>query len=128
MAFQDITGDPVSKDTVVQAIKTMFKEKADIVPTADVIIDEVCKFYNIELSVLRGQGRAKDISLARQIAMYLIRRMTNLSLKEIGKEFDGRDHTTVLHSIERVEDLIKNDPEKAEIIKDITANINIRYE
>ena len=60
--------------------------------------------------------------------MYLIRRMTNLSLKEIGREFEGRDHTTVLHSIERVEDFAKNDPEKAEIIKDITANINIRYE
>ena len=97
-------------------------------PTADVIIDEVCKFYNIEPATLRGQGRAKDISLARQIAMYQIRRMTNLSLKEIGKEFDGRDHTTVLHSIERIEDLVKTDPEKAEIIKDITANINIRYE
>ena len=55
-------------------------------------------------------------------------RMTNLSLKEIGKEFDNRDHTTVLHSIERIEDLIKVDPEKAEIIKDITSNINIRYE
>ena len=106
----------------------MFKEKSDIVPTADVIIDEVCKFYNIEPTTLRGQGRAKDISLARQIAMYQIRRMTNLSLKEIGKEFDNRDHTTVLHSIERIEDLVKTDPEKAEIIKDITANINIRYE
>ena len=77
---------------------------------------------------MKGQGRAKDISLARQIAMYLIRRMTNLSLKEIGKEFEGRDHTTVLHSLERVEELVKTDPEKAEIIKDITANINIRYE
>ena len=88
----------------------------------------MCKFYNIEPAVLKGQGRAKDISMARQIAMYLIRRMTNLSLKEIGKEFEGRDHTTVLHSIERIEDLSKNDPEKAEIIKDITANINIRYE
>ena len=43
--------------------------------------------------------------------MYQIRRMTNLSLKEIGREFDGRDHTTVLHSIERIEDLSKNDPE-----------------
>ena len=109
-------------------MKDMFKEKSDIVPTAEVIIDEVCKFYNIEPAVLKGQGRAKDISMARQIAMYLIRRMTNLSLKEIGKEFEGRDHTTVLHSIERIEDLSKNDPEKAEIIKDITANINIRYE
>ena len=53
------------------------------------IIDEVCKFYNIEPDSLRGQGRTKDISLARQIAMYQIRRMTNLSLKEIGKEFEA---------------------------------------
>ena len=128
MAYQDLMGNTVDKETVVRAVKDMFKEKSDIVPTAEVIIDEVCKFYNIEPAVLRGQGRAKDISLARQIAMYLIRRMTNLSLKEIGREFEGRDHTTVLHSIERVEDFAKNDPEKAEIIKDITANINIRYE
>ena len=128
MAYQQLMGDSVDKETVVRAVKDMFKEKSDIVPTADVIIDEVCKFYNIEPATLRGQGRAKDISLARQIAMYQIRRMTNLSLKEIGKEFDNRDHTTVLHSIERIEDLVKTDPEKAEIIKDITSNINIRYE
>ena len=100
----------------------------DIVPTAGVMIDEVWKFYNIDPAVLKGQGRAKDISMARQIAMYLIRRMTNLSLKEIGKEFEGRDHTTVLHSIERIEKMVKESPETAEIIKDITANINIRYE
>ncbi len=128
MAYQDLMDDDVSRDTVIRAIKDMFKDKSEIVPTAEVIIDEVCKFYNIEPATLRGQGRAKDISLARQIAMYLIRRMTNLSLKEIGREFDNRDHTTVLHSIERVEDLVKNDPEKAEIIKDINANINVRYE
>ena len=128
MAYQDLMGDSVSKDTVVRAVRDMFKDRSDIVPTPDVIIDEVCKFYNIEPSILRGQGRAKDISMARQIAMYLIRSMTNLSLKDIGKEFDGRDHTTVLHSIERIEGLSKTDPEKQEILKDITANINIRYE
>ena len=128
MAYQDLMGDTVDKDTVVRAVKDMFKDKSDIVPTADVIIDEVCKFYNIEPDSLRGQGRTKDISLARQIAMYQIRRMTNLSLKEIGREFEGRDHTTVLHSIERIEKMVKESPETAEIIKDITANINIRYE
>ena len=128
MAYQDLLGDTVDKETVIRAVKDMFKDKQDIVPTADVIIDEVCKFYNIEPATLRGQGRSKDISLARQIAMYLIRRMTNLSLKEIGREFDNRDHTTVLHSIERIEDLSKSDPEKSEIIKDIIANINSRYE
>ena len=111
MAYQDLMGDTVDKDTVVRAVKDMFKDKSDIVPTADVIIDEVCKFYNIEPDSLRGQGRTKDISLARQIAMYQIRRMTNLSLKEIGREFEGRDHTTVLHSIERIEKMVKESPE-----------------
>ena len=127
MAYQQLMGDSVDKDTVVRAVKDMFKEKSDIVPTADVIIDEVCKFYNIEPATLRGQGRAKDISLARQIAMYQIRRMTNLSLKEIGKEFDNRDHTTVLHSIERIEDLVKTDPEKAEIGEFLGCIAKARY-
>ena len=128
MAYQDLMGDNLDKETVVRAVKDMFKEKSDIVPTADVIIDEVCKFYNIETDALRGQGRTKDISLARQIAMFQIRRMTNLSLKEIGKEFDGRDHTTVIHSIERIEKMVKENPETAEIVKDNNANINGRYE
>ena len=128
MAYQDLIGDTVDKNTVIRAVKDIFKEKSDILPTADVIIEEVCKFYNIEPEILRGQGRSKDISLARQIAIYQIRRMTNLSLKEIGAEFNGRDHSTVLSALNRIEDLVKTDPEKAEIIKDITTNINARYE
>lgn len=128
MAYQDLIGDTVDKNTVIRAVKDIFKEKSDILPTADVIIEEVCKFYNIEPEILRGQGRSKDISLARQIAMFQIRRMTNLSLKEIGQEFNGRDHSTVLNALNRIESLVKTDPEKAEIIKDITTNINARYE
>ena len=54
--------------------------------------------------------------------------MTNLSLKEIGREFDGRDHTTVMHSAERIETLLKTDRELKEIIKDITSNVNNRYD
>ena len=128
MAYQDLIGDTVDKNTVIRAVKDIFKEKSDILPTADVIIEEVCKFYNIEPATLRGQGRSKDISLARQIAMYLIRQMVGTSLKDIGKEFDNRDHSTVLNSLPRLEALVKNDPEEAEIIKDITTNINNRYE
>jgi len=128
MAYQDLMGDSVDKETVIRAVKEMFKDRSDIVPTADVIIEEVCKFYSIDPEALQGQARTKEISLARQIAMYQIRRMTNLSLKDIGKEFDGRDHTTVIHSIERVEKMVKEIPETAEIVKDITTNINSRYE
>jgi len=128
LAYQQLMGDNVDKDTIVKAIKDMFKDRADILPTADVIIEEVCKFYNIEPEQLRGQGRTKDITMARHISMYLIRSMTSLALKEIGREFDNRDHSTVLHAIERIEKQIKTQPELAEIVKDITANINARYE
>ena len=128
LAFQELMGEQVDVDTVTRAVRDMFKDKTEFLPSADIIIEEVGKFYNIEAGDIKGQARNKDTVLARQIAMYEIRRMTNLSLKEIGREFDGRDHTTVMHSIERIEKLTKQSPEMAEVIKDINANINARYE
>ena len=128
MALRDLEGSNIDAATVTRAVRDMFKDPSDIMPTSDVIIEEVCNFYNIDNSALRGQGRTKDTPLARQVAMYLIREMTNLSLKEIGREFENRDHTTVLHSIERVEKLKKSTPEITEVIKDIRSNINARYE
>lgn len=128
LAYQDLMGDAVNKDTVLRAVKDMLNDKTDILPTAGVIIEEVCKFFNLEPDVLRGQTRTKDVVYARQIAMYQIRQMTNLSLKEIGREFDGRDHTTVMHSAERIETMLKTDRELKEIIKDITSNVNNRYD
>ena len=128
LAFQELMGESVDVDTVTRAVRDMFKDKADFLPSPEIIIDEVGKFYGIDPDAIRGQGRTKDTALARQIAMYQIRRMTNLSLKEIGKEFDNRDHTTVMHSIDRIEKLTKQSPEVAEVIKDINANINARYE
>ena len=128
LAYQELMGEQVDVETVTRAVRDMFKDKTEFLPSADVIIEEVGKFYNIPSYDIRGQGRTKDTVLARQIAMYEIRRMTNLSLKEIGQEFGGRDHTTVMHSLERIEKQIKSSPEIAETIKDINANINGRYE
>ena len=127
LAYRDLMGSNVDANAVTRAVRDMFKDTTDILPTAEVIIEEVCKFYSIEDSDLRGQSRTKETSLARQIAMYLIRNMTKLSLKEIGKEFSNRDHTTVLHAIERIEDFCKSKPEIAEIVKDIRTNVNNRY-
>ena len=128
LAFRDLLGNSVDAGTVTRAVRDMFKDPSDILPSADVIIEEVCKFYTIDNEALRGQGRTKDTAQARQIAMFLIRNMTNLSLKEIGREFENRDHTTVLHSIDRIEKLKKSNPEIAEVLKDIKTNINSRYE
>ncbi len=128
LAFQDLLGDKVDVKTVSRAVKDIFKDKSDILPTPQLIIQEVCEFYDLDSEVLRGHGRSKETSLARQIAMYLIRQMTNLSLKEIGREFYNRDHSTVLNSISRIEKMVKNDPVTAEIVKDITANINAHFD
>ena len=127
LAFRDLLGSNVDAKAVTRAVRDMFKDTTDILPSADVIIEEVCKFYNIEEEALRGQSRTKETSQARQIAMFLIRSMTKLSLKDIGKEFQNRDHTTVIHSIERIEKLSKSNPEIAEVVKDIRSNVNDRY-
>lgn len=127
LAFQDLMGEQVDVDTVTRAVRDMFKDKTEFLPSADVIIEEVGKFYNISPFDIKGLARTKDIVLARQVAMFVVRKMTNLSLQEIGGVFN-RDHTTVMHSIERIENMSKKSPEMAEIIKDINANINARYE
>lgn len=128
MALRELEGNDVDSTTVVRAVRDMFKDKSDILPSSDVIIREVCKFYNIEEYALRGQSRVKDTAVARQIAMFLIRSQTHLSLNEIGREFDNRDHTTVLHAIKRVEKMMKDDADLTEIIKDIKTNINSHFE
>lgn len=124
--YHDLDGMRMDIPSVSRAIKDMFKGKAQAVPTTELIISEVCRFYSIEESVLRSTQKTKGTAEARQIAMYLIRKLTNLSLPDIGKEF-GKNHTTVLYSLRRVEqDLSNISNGLQDNIRDITANINSR--
>ena len=125
LAYRDLMGANVDTDTVIRAVRELIREKDSFMPSPQEIIEETAKFYGIAPEAIRGQSRTKEIALARQISMYLIRSITNLSLSDIGKEY-GRDHTTVIHSLEKVEHLIKQDRETAETIKDIKSNINAR--
>ena len=86
--------------------------------------EQMGKGITLTSEELKSQRRSRNMALARQTAMFLIRKLTNLSLKDIGNFFDGRDHTTVLTSIKRIEDKTKNEPQFNQTIKDITANIN----
>ncbi len=125
-AYHDLANMPMDVASVSRAIKDMYKGKAQAVPTPDLIISEVCRFYSIEENVLRGSQKNKNIAEARQIAMYLIRKMTNLSLPDIAKEF-GKNHTTVLHAIRRVETELSNTANGLQDnIRDIQSNINSR--
>lgn len=125
VAYRDLMDDNLSVTSVAKIIKDMFKEKTQYIPTPDIIIEETAKYYNLTADNLKGQSRTRNTALARQISMYLIRKLTNLSLKDIGDFFEGRDHTTVLSSIRRIEDNLK-DETFSQTIKDITANINSR--
>lgn len=125
-AYHDLTGMPMDIASVSRAIKDMYKSKAQAVPTPDLIISEVCRFYSLEESTLRGTQKNKGTAEARQIAMYLIRKMTTLSLPDIAKEF-GKNHTTVLYAIRRVEEELGNTSNGLQDnIRDIQANINSR--
>ena len=124
LAYKDLLGDNVDEEAVKRAIRDILSKSGEVLPTPETIITYVCRVYNIEENVIRGQQRVKDAVQGRQIAMYLIRRMTNLSLVDIGREFGGRDHATVKHSIEKVEKQIRTDPSFAEVIKELTTNIN----
>ena len=121
-AYKEILNDVITIDSVKRAIADVIRTGTDI-PKPEYIIRETAKYYSLKEEDLRGQNRAKNVAMARQISMYLMRSLTNLSLKDIGAEYEDRNHATVLSSIRKVEDLMQKDPKMAGIVRDITSNI-----
>ena len=120
-AFHDL-GIEIDQSTVDRAIQDMIRSN-EFTITPDNIIKEVCRYFRVEEDQIRGPSRSREILNARQIAMYLIRSMTSLSLDETGKLFK-RDHTTALNGITKIENRMKNDNNFAETVKAIITNIN----
>ena len=123
MAYRDLNNMPLDLPNISRAIDDMFKSEGNALPTPNLIISQVCKFYSIDETVLRGTLKNKGTAEARHVAIYLIRKLTNLSTPDIGKEFN-KDHTTILYSINKVEGSLKSDTMLQNHIRDITANIN----
>ena len=122
-AYREILDSRIDTAAVKRAIKDVIRI-GTYTPTPDIIIRETARYYSLKEEDLRGQNRSKNTATARQISMYLIRTLTNLPLKEIGAEYEDRNHSTVLSSIRKVEELIKDDPKFAATVRDITSNIN----
>ena len=127
MAIQELMGAEVDVDNTIRAVRDILRAKEDFLPSADTIIQEVSRFYQIDVDTIRGSSQNKEVATARNVAIYIIREMTQLSLAEIGQLFGGRHHSTVLNSIDRVEKTIKEQPEMGEIIRDITNAVNSAY-
>ncbi|MBQ6997961.1 MAG: chromosomal replication initiator protein DnaA [Oscillospiraceae bacterium] len=124
LAYRDLNDMPLDLPNISRAIEDMFKAEGSALPTPNLIISQVCKFYSIDEATLRSTLKSKGTAEARQVAMYLVRKLTNLSLPDIGQEF-RRDHSTVHHAINKVEAGLKNgDVTLQNNIRDITANIN----
>ena len=124
MAFKELLGNDADEESVARAIQDIVKRSNEYIPTPEAILEYISKYYNVDEGIIRGQQRNRDATQARQVSMYLIRNMTSLSLDEIGKVFDNRDHSTVLYSIQQVEKKMKTDNAFAEKVKAIKTNIN----
>ncbi len=128
VAMHELEGAQINVDNVIRALRDMLSSKSEFLPSPDLIISEVAQFYNIEPEVIRGEGQSKNISAARNVAMYLIRNMNGLNLQEIGAIFNNRHYSTVISSIKRVESLLKTDTDMGEIIRDLKSSINGKFE
>ncbi|WP_297075547.1 chromosomal replication initiator protein DnaA [uncultured Enterococcus sp.] len=109
-AFATMKNADISTSLAAEALKAL--KGLEPIGQASVlkIQEKVSNYYNIPVSDLKGKKRVKSIVLPRQIAMYLARELTDSSLPKIGAEFGGKDHTTVIHAHEKIQQLIKNDP------------------
>ena len=124
MAYRDLNNMPLTLDNISRVISDMFKTEGNSLPTPSLIISQVSKFYNVDEVVLRSTKKSKGVAEPRQVAMYLIRKLTNLSFPDIGKEF-ARDHTTVIYAVDKITASLKSaDTHMQNNIRDITANIN----
>ena len=109
----------VTVDLVKDVLKDLLRTNSRKI-TIDEIQKKVVEHYNIKLSDMHSPRRSRSIARPRQVAMYLAKSITTRSLPEIGRKFGGRDHTTVIHAIKTIEEIMVNDPSLAEDIELLT--------
>jgi chromosomal replication initiator protein len=119
-AYSSLTNKDVSVDLANEALKDIISSSKPKQITISYIKDVVSRHFNVKVENLDSKRRTRSITYPRQIAMYLCRELTDLSLPKIGEEFGGRDHTTVIHAYDKIsQDIISNNEikEKIEHIK-----------
>ena len=124
IAYASLTGEEISLSLVETILKDIMspvqgKSFVDIA----LIKKLVAEYYSVKLEDMTAKSRTKEKANARQVAMYLARTMTSISLPKIGEEFGGRDHTTVMHACDKVSEDIKSNPDIDDAVKTITNNI-----
>jgi len=109
-AMASIVGRPVTLDMAKRALGDLFPNISEEV-TVEKVQKLVCDYFQLKLTDLKSKKRNRSVVVPRQVAMYLARKFTHSSLPELGEAFGGKDHTSVLHSIRKVEKMLKEDEE-----------------
>ncbi|MDU7006770.1 MAG: chromosomal replication initiator protein DnaA, partial [Enterococcus faecalis] len=123
-AFATINGEDITTSLAADALKSLKSVGSKNQLSILQIQEEVSKYYHVPLKDLKGKKRVKTIVVPRQISMYLAREMTDNSLPKIGAEFGGKDHTTVIHAHEKIQQLLEKDPAIQKEVSEIKNLLN----
>jgi chromosomal replication initiator protein len=127
VAFSSLTGLPLDVALAEQVLRDLFPSSGDLPEVTIARIQEaVCERFALSVQELCSQRRSQAVAYPRQVAMYLSRELTDASLPKIGKEFGGRDHTTVLHANAKITRMISEDRAVYNLVQDLTARIKHR--
>jgi chromosomal replication initiator protein len=124
IAFCALTAREMTVDLAQEVLGELWGEDEKII-TIDHIQRRVCDFFGLKMSDLKAKNRTKAIAFPRQVAMYLSRQMTHSSLAEIGRAFGGKDHTTVLHAVDKIQTLLQDDPKLRKTIDGLVQSVNL---
>lgn len=123
LAFSSLTNQAITVELANEALKDLISKDKPKVITAEYIQEIVANFFHLKPEELKSSKRTRSIAHPRQIAMYLCRKLTDLSLPKIGEKFGGRDHTTIIHGFEKVSKDIQTDTELSQIINELQSKI-----
>jgi chromosomal replication initiator protein len=122
IAYTSISGLPMTVENLMPVLSATASEKVEVSP--ETVLKVISEVFNISEDDLKSSSRKREISLARQIGMYLMRQHTSLSLPKIGAIFGGKDHTTVIYSCDKITKQIKKDPSLNQTVRDVSDRIN----
>ena len=119
-----MTGVTPTLNIAQNVVKDIQSNHEPIPVTVEKIINEVAKVYSVSAEDIRSQKRSSQISTARQVAVYLVSKITGLSYSLIGREFGDRDHSTIVYTINKVKSVIKKDSSFKGMIEDMIKNLS----
>ncbi|BDG61872.1 chromosomal replication initiator protein DnaA [Caldinitratiruptor microaerophilus] len=123
VAYAGLMRAPISLDLAAQALKDILPPVRPRHITVDLIMQVVADHFGLDVEELKVRKRTRTVAFPRQVAMYLTRELTDLSLPRIGEEFGGRDHTTVIHACEKIAEDARADPSLAHTIQELVSRI-----